>query len=93
MYKFNNALNNSKVLNKVSENLAKVPSAIKGFAQGIAEWSPMLLVLTSISHSLNHSRALAVKTGQNYGQLKESQAMVREQLAKEAETVEDDAEV
>lgn len=53
----------------------------------------MLLVLTSISHSLNHSRALAVKTGQNYGQLKESQAMVREQLAKEAETVEDDAEV
>ena len=93
MYKFNNALNNSKVLNKVSENLAKVPSAIKGFAQGIAEWSPMLLVLTSISHSLNHSRALVVKTGQNYGQLKESQAMVREQLAKEAETVEDDAEV
>ena len=93
VYKFNNALNNSKVLNKVSKGLDKVPSAIKGFAKGVAEWSPMLLILTSLSHSLNHSRALAVKTGQNYGQLKESQAMIKEQLAKEAEAVEDNAEV
>lgn len=93
LYKFNSALNNSKVLNKVSEGLAKVPSAIKGFAKGVAEWSPMILVLTSISHSLNHARALSIRTAQNYDQLKDSQAIVREQLAKEAETVDDDAEV
>ncbi len=86
-YQFNKSLNNSKVLNKVSGYLAKVPSSIKGFAKGVAEWSPMLLVLTSLSHSINHSRAVTTQTLKNYTQLKDSQAAVREELVR-AEAVE-----
>ncbi|MDE6138120.1 MAG: hypothetical protein K2F57_01460 [Candidatus Gastranaerophilales bacterium] len=92
-YKVNTALNNSKVLNKVSEGLAKIPSSIKGFAKGVAEWSPMLLVLTSLSHSLNHTKSFTVQTAKNYTQLKESQAQIREALAQNDAAVDEEADV
>lgn len=84
-YKINNALNNSKVLNKLSKGLNKVPSAIKSFGKGVIGWSPLLLVMANINHSFNHAKAKTVATAKNYTQLKETQALVRDALAQEAE--------
>lgn len=84
-YQINNKLNNSKILNKASELLTKVPSAIKGFAKGAAAWAPLLLVLANINHSFNHAKAKTVETAKNYTQLKEAQTQVRMALANEVE--------
>lgn len=83
--KLNNKLNNSKVLNKASELLTKVPSAIKGFTKGVISWSPLLLVLTSMNHSFNHARVKTAVAAQNYTQLKVAQDQVRTALENEAE--------
>ena len=79
--KLNMALNDSKALNWISKNLKKVPSSIKSFAKTAIDWSPMLLVFTSIAHSFNHSKVKTAETVKNYTQLKDAQMQVREALA------------
>lgn len=76
-------LNNSKVLNKTSKLLDKVPSAIKEFSTGVLNWSPLLLVLTSIGHSAKYSRNKNAQYAKNYNDLKELQASALDALSNE----------
>lgn len=78
---FNSKLNNSKVLNKTSELMAKVPSALKNFGQGVLNWSPMLLIFGSLTHSMNHEKVKTQQFVNNYQNMKGAQAVVREGLA------------
>lgn len=80
-------LNKSKVLNFVSKKLAKVPSGIKNFASGVLDYSPILLICSSIAHSFGHEKAKATEYQNNYRDIKTAQALVREGLAKAAEEV------
>jgi len=73
----------SKVLDKVSEYAAKVPSSIKGFAKGVIGWGPAILVMTSIAHTISHERARAVETFNQFEALKNEQAAVRDALRAE----------
>lgn len=90
-------LNKNKVLNGISKKLAKVPSGIKNFAAGVIDYSPMLLVATSIVHSFSHQNAKNLEVQNNYRDLKIAQAQAREYLENkaeaEAETAEQDANV
>lgn len=81
--KTSDKLNNSKILNKVSEKLAKVPSAIKNFAKGVIDYSPILLICSSIAHSFNHQNVKTREVVRNYEELKVAQAQVREALENE----------
>lgn len=76
-------LNNSKVLNKTSELLDKVPSAIKEFSKGVLNWSPLLLVLTSIGHNAAYSKNKNIQYIKNYNNLKELQATALDALSNE----------
>ena len=67
----------STVINKASELVAKVPSALKSFGKTVLNWSPMLLMLTALVHTSNHERAKATQTVNNYTQLKDAQSQVR----------------
>lgn len=78
---FNNKLNNNKFLNKASEKLAKVPAGIKGFAKGVLDYAPMLLIFSSIAHSFGHERVKATEYQNNYRDIKTAQAMIREGLS------------
>lgn len=71
----------SKVINKASELVAKVPSALKAFGKKVLNWSPMMLMLTALVHTSNHERAKATQTVNNYTQLKEAQAQAKTALA------------
>lgn len=90
MAKLNQTLNNSKFLNSVSEQLAKVPSSLKNFAKGVVDYGPILLICSSIAHSFNHENVKARQVVNNYNDIKEAQANVRNILANEelAETEE-----
>lgn len=83
--KLNNKLNDSKVLNKMSEHLAKVPSGIKEFAKGVLDYSPLLLIVSSITHSFGHEKVKAQEYANNYRDLKTAQAITRERLAAASE--------
>lgn len=76
-------LNNNKVLNYVSEKMAKVPSAIKNFAKGVIDYGPILLICSSIAHSFGHQNVKAKEVVKNYEQLKDAQAQVRDAIENE----------
>lgn len=76
-----NFLNNNKVLNKISEKLAKVPSGIKNFASTVLDYSPILLVCSSIAHSISHEKAKVATYQQNYADLAEAQNLAREAMS------------
>lgn len=74
-------LNGSKVLNKASEYLAKVPSSIKNFTKGALDFSPLILAVTSFAHSLNHEKVKNGEANKNYFQLKNAQNQVQAAMA------------
>jgi hypothetical protein len=65
------------------KQVRKLPSAIKSFAKGVIDWSPMILVFTSIAHTFSHEKAKTAEAVKNYTMLKAEQAQVRELLAAE----------
>ena len=71
----------SKVINKVSEWVAKAPSSLKSLGKVILGWSPLMLAFTSIAHTSSHERAKATQSINNYTQLKEAQSEVRTAFA------------
>ncbi len=88
--KANNKLNNSKILNSISAKLAKVPSSIKGFAKGLIEYGPVLLFVSHVTHSINHSNVRTRQTYKNYEELKDAQNQIKEVLGKADEAPEAD---
>ncbi len=77
----NSKLNSSKVINKTSELMAKVPSALKNFGQGVLNWSPMLLIFGSLTHSMNHEKVKGQQFVNNYREIKGAQEIVKQGLA------------
>lgn len=71
----------SKIITDIMSTVRKAPSAIKSLTKGVLEWSPVILVGTSIAHSLNHERTKAAVTANNYATLKANQQQVRQVLA------------
>jgi hypothetical protein len=76
-------LNNSKVLNTVSDALKKVPSSIRAFAKDTIAWSPTLLLAGSLYHSVKYSSAKSAQAVNNYGDLKLAQAEAKQILQQE----------
>lgn len=81
--KFVTKLNKNKTLNNISKQLEKVPSGIKNFAKGVLDYSPLLLIVSSIAHSFGHEKVKAQEYANNYRDLKTAQAVVRAKLAGE----------
>lgn len=77
-------LENSKVLNKISKGMDKVPSALKGFAKGIIDWAPMMMIIGQLSHSFNHAAVKNNVANQNYAELK----IARDEARAEVEATE-----
>lgn len=74
-------LNNNKLLNSISKQLAKVPSSLKNFAKGTLDYAPLLLIVSSIAHSFSHERVKAAEFQNNYNDIKNAQALVRQGIA------------
>ncbi len=77
------ALNESKILNKASEFLKKVPAPIKEVGKVAAEFAPWIVIGTQFSHSYGHQQVKANVASKNYDELKEAQAIIRQDLAAE----------
>ena len=73
-------LNASKVLNKVSEKIAKVPSGIKTFGKSMISFAPWIMIFAGMSHNVDHESVKARDFQKNYQDLKLAQAVVREKL-------------
>lgn len=80
---------NNKVLNKMSEKLSKVPSAIKNITKGVIDFGPLLLICSSIAHSFNHQNVKASETVKVYDELKTAQSQIRTILDKSEENAEE----
>lgn len=65
-------------MNNLSKQLEKVPSGIKAFGKGVLDYSPMLLIVSSIAHSFGHDKVKANEFANNYRDIKLAQAMVRQ---------------
>lgn len=85
MNKLANSLNNNKVLDKLSEAMKKVPSSLKEFSKSALNWSPWVLLLTSIAHTFGHDDARAKNFAQNLEELKNAQKLIRQDMM-ESET-------
>ena len=83
--KFNNVLNNSKILNKMSELIAKMPSSAKAIGKKALVYAPLILIATQIAHMFSHEKTKIVEYTKNYNGLKQAQNEVRENIRKEAE--------
>jgi hypothetical protein len=70
-------LDNSMVLNKLSELGAKVPSAIKSAGKFAAANAPLALVCASLAHSFNHKNVKNNVAVRNFEILKHEQAKTR----------------
>lgn len=86
---FNQKLTDSKILNKTSELAGKIPSAIKGFAKGVVEWTPMMMILAQISHSFNHAAVKNNVAYQKYDELKTAREEART-ILNDMETAQED---
>ena len=71
----------SKIINKLSEAVAKVPSSLKQFGKVVLGWTPITLALGSFIHTVDHNAARSDRAVENYEQLKATQAQVRAALA------------
>ncbi len=74
-------LNASKLLNKVSEQIAKVPSGIKTFGKSMISFAPWLMIFAGMSHNVDHESVKAKDFQRNYQDLKLAQAVAREKLS------------
>lgn len=83
LVKFNNYLNNNKILNLVAKGLSKVPASIKLVGKGILNNGVWILAGTSLLHSINHSKVRNNVAVDNYMKLKDAQDVVRAELAAE----------
>lgn len=81
--KFNNKLNSSKILNNISEKIAKVPKSIRNFAKTAIDYSPMLLIIASIANQFGTGNKISAETEKSFKQLKEDRKILREQIAQE----------
>jgi hypothetical protein len=81
--KANKKINNSKVLNKISESIQKIPSSIRAAANSVIQWSPSLLLIGSVVHSIDHSKAKMLQANNNYASLKLAQAEAKNVLDRE----------
>lgn len=71
----------NKVITNVMSTVRKAPSAIKELTKALINWSPFILVATSIGHTFSHEKARAVAEVKNYETLKANQERAREILA------------
>lgn len=81
--KARNLLNDSKILNKASEFMAKFPSPIKDMARGTATLAPLLVIGTQIGHIFGHQNVRAKVAQRNYEELKQAQENIRENIIDE----------
>lgn len=81
--KIRNALNNSKILDKISEFSAKVPSPIKDIGKGAAELAPLLVIGTQIAHLFSHQRVKAQVANRNYEEFKQAQEIIKDDIVNE----------
>ena len=81
--KVRDGLNNSKVLNKVSEFISKFPSPLKDIGRGAAELAPLLVIGTQIAHMFGHQKVKSQVAYKNYDNLKQAQQNIRENIADE----------
>lgn len=81
--KVRNALNDSKILNKTSEFLKKVPSPIKDIGKGTAELAPLIVIGTQIGHLFGHQKVKAEVAAKNYDEFKQAQVNIKEFIADE----------
>lgn len=95
MDKLAKSLNDSKLLDKVSATLEKVPSSIKEFTKTALNWSPWLLLMTSIAHTFSHDDVKAKTFAKNFEELKTAQNLIRQDLTAQetAELVEETDEL
>lgn len=63
----------SKATKFAGDNIAKLPSALKGVAKVAANWAPTAVIIGSILHIVNHAGTVNRTFAQNYGELKEKQ--------------------
>ncbi|MBD5401717.1 hypothetical protein HDR58_02790 [bacterium] len=84
LVKYNKKLTDNKVLNSLSKNLDKVPSALKQIGKTALDWAPMAMIFGSLAHSMGHQRVKAEEYSKNYNDIKTAQALVREGLAQES---------
>lgn len=82
-HKVDKYIKENKLITSVMKQVRKLPSAIKSFAKGVIDWSPMILVFTSIAHTFSHEKAKTAEAVKNYTMLKADQGRVRELLAAE----------
>jgi hypothetical protein len=73
----------SKVLNKASEYIRRVPSSIRAVAKEAIEWTPNLLLFGTLFHSFKAVTAESMETSKAYRDLKVAQANAREVLENE----------
>ena len=82
-------------MDKTSSVLQKVPSSIKEFTKTALNWSPWLLLMTSIAHTFSHDDVKAKTFAKNFEELKIAQDLIRQDLTaqKTAELVEETDEL
>lgn len=78
--KFSEKLQNSKILNKASKWMDKVPSFAKSMAKSTLSWGPVLFILGRLVHDQNHAKRKAMAFQDNYNQIKGEQAVIRAAL-------------
>lgn len=75
-----NKFDNIKILNKMSEKIAKVgnkvPGALKSIAGGLLDWSPVILGIHAIADSSRYSANKLNELNTNYANLKDKQMQV-----------------
>ncbi len=86
--KLDKGLEKSKVLNKISKGMDKVPSALKGLAKGIIDWAPMMMIIGQVTHACNHAAVKNNVAAQHYAELRE----LRDEARAEVEAAERVAE-
>ena len=80
-HKVDKYIEENKLISNTMKLVRKLPSAIKSFAKGVIDWSPMILVFTSIAHTFRKKKKKTAEAVKNYTELKGEQAQVREMLS------------
>ena len=72
----------SKVLDKASKYIHKVPDSAREIAKGVIGWGPLAMAITYISHGLRHESVKNREYVNNYMLLKDAQnAELAEEVA------------
>ena len=81
--KVEKSLESSKLLDKASKILAKVPSSAKDVSKSLLHFAPWALLFASLSHTMVHEKVKAGQYVNNYNELKDKQCVVRDALTNE----------